>query len=207
LDALLDCRATGILLFVFSGLLGWNLFAGILQRGGNSLVAEARLISKVYFPRLLIPLAAAGSALVDFGVSTLVMVVLLFWFEVWPGSNLLLLPLGLLLILALGVGASLWLAALNVRYRDFGYTLPFLIQLWMFASPVVYGVALLESGFRPWFALNPMVGAIELLRAALLGDSSLGWDLVMPGAAISFLVLITGVLFFRRAERGFADVL
>ena len=193
------------LLFVFAGLLGWNLFAGILQRAGNSLVMEARLITKVYFPRLLIPCAAAAAALVDFVVSLAVMAALLAWHGVWPGAWLLLLPVVVAIILALGIGASLWISALNVRYRDFMYALPFLIQVWMYASPVVYGLAMVPERWRGVFALNPLVGILEGLRTAMLGG---GREVLVPlamAAGMALVAVVSGAFFFRRVERGFAD--
>lgn len=192
------------LLFVFAGLLAWHLFAGILQRAGNSLVGEARLITKVYFPRLLIPGAAAAAALVDYLVSLGVMAALLAWFGVTPGRELLLLPLVTLLTLALALGVSLWVAALNVRYRDFMYALPFVIQVWMYASPVVYGLELIPGRWQSVFALNPLVGIIEAHRWALLGGAgSLTWLAVSAAAAV--VALGSGAWFFRRVEQDFAD--
>lgn len=193
------------LLFVYCGLLGWNLFSGIMQRAGNSLVAESRLITKVYFPRLLIPLSAAVAALVDFGVSFVVLLGLLAWFGVWSGVWLLLFPIALGLVLALAIGVSLWVSALNVRYRDFSYALPFLIQVWMFASPVVYGLSLVHERWRISFGLNPMVGTLEAFRQAFLGESSLSLPLIGLSAAITGVALASGAFFFRRVEREFAD--
>ncbi|HRJ46988.1 MAG TPA: ABC transporter permease [Opitutaceae bacterium] len=192
-------------LFVFAGLLGWNLFAGILQRAGNSLVAESKLISKVYFPRLLIPCAAAAAALVDFAVSLGVMAVLLTWHGVWPGWWLALLPAVTLLTLMLAVGISLWISALNVRYRDFMYALPFLIQVWMYATPVVYGLELIPERWRALFSLNPLVGIIEGNRAALLGGGDAVLSLLLIPALATTLALATGAWFFQRVERDFAD--
>lgn len=195
------------LLFVFAGLLGWNLFVGVVQRAGNSLVAEARLITKVYFPRLLIPCAAAVSATLDFAVSLLVMAGLLAWHGVWPGEWLALLPVALAVTLAGALGVGLWVAALNVRYRDFAYALPFLLQVWMYASPVVYGMELVPERWRPLFALNPMVGVIEAMRASLLGGPAPESLLLVSSVALAVLVLLSGLFFFRRVERGFAETL
>lgn len=193
------------LLFVFAGLLVWHLFAGVLQRAGNSLVAEAKLISKVYFPRLLIPCAAAAAALVDYAVSLGVMAVLLAWHGVWPGWWLALLPVVTLLTLALAVGISLWISALNVRYRDFMYALPFLIQVWMYASPVVYGLEMIPERWRGLFAFNPLVGIIEGNRAALLGGGDAVLSHLLIPALAAGVVLVSGAYFFRRVERSFAD--
>lgn len=195
------------LLFVFAGLMGWNLFAAVVQRAGMSLVAESRLITKVYFPRLLVPLAAAGAALLDFAVSLLVMAVLLAWHGAWPGGWLVLLPLAVVLNLALAIGLGLWVAALNVRYRDFMYVLPFMLQVLMYASPVVYGLELVPDRWRTLFMLNPMVGVMEATRAAFLGwrpdVAGAVWIAVASGGAI----LASGLMFFRRVERTFADTL
>jgi lipopolysaccharide transport system permease protein len=193
--------------FVFAGLLGWNLFAGVLQRAGNSLVLEAKLITKVYFPRLLIPCASAAAALVDFAVSLVIMAALLAWYKIWPGVSLLWLPAvtGCTLLFALGM--SLWISALNVRYRDFMYALPFLIQVWMYASPVVYGMELIPDKWRPWFVLNPIAGLIEGFRCALLGTTMTTGSWLLYAAAITAVVLVSGAFFFRRIEREFADTL
>jgi lipopolysaccharide transport system permease protein len=193
------------LLFDFAGLLGWNLFAGILQRAGNSLVAEARLISKVYFPRLLIPCAAAAAAAVDFLVSLAVMAGLLVWHGVWPGAWLLLLPVVVVITLALAVGVSLWISALNVRYRDFMYALPFMIQVWMYASPVVYGLDMVPERWRGLYMLNPLTGILEGLRASVLGGEANVWAPLGVSAAMALIAVITGGFFFRRMERSFAD--
>lgn len=195
------------LLFVFAGLLGWNLFANILQRAGNSLVAEAKLITKVYFPRLLIPCAAAAAALVDYAVSLAVMAALLAWHGLWPGWGLALLPVVVVLTLALGVGLGLWVAALNVRYRDFMYALPFLIQVGLFASPVVYGLDLVPARWQPLFALNPLVGVLEGSRAALLGGGLADWSLLLVPAVAALVAVVSGAWYFRRVEQEFADVL
>ena len=193
------------LLFVFAGLLGWNLFAGVLQRAGNSLVVEARLITKVYFPRLLIPIASALAGLLDFVVSLSLMLALMAWFRVWPGWWLALLPAMVLLNLTLALGVSFWLSALNVRYRDFLYALPFFIQVWMYASPVVYGLGIILPEWRGWFALNPMTGVLEGFRQALLGTSSLTSFTVEITVLLSLFALVSGAYFFRRVEREFAD--
>jgi lipopolysaccharide transport system permease protein len=192
------------LLFVFAGLLGWNLFAGILQRAGNSLVAEARLITKVYFPRLLIPCAAAAAALVDYAVSLVVMLVLLASYGVWPGWWLALLPVVTLLTLGLAIGLSLWISALNVRYRDFMYALPFLIQVGLYASPVVYGLELIPPQWRGLYAFNPLVGILEGGRVALLGGEPVWWSLAITAAAAG-IALVSGAFLFRRVEQSFAD--
>jgi lipopolysaccharide transport system permease protein len=193
-------------LFVFAGLIGWNLFASIVQRAGQSLVAETKLITKVYFPRLLIPCAAAVAALVDYAVSLGVMAALLLWHGVWPGWWLALLPVVAAITVLLGVGLGLWVAALNVRYRDFTYALPFLIQVALYASPVVYSVELVPAHWQAVFALNPLVGLLEGSRAALLGGAA-PWALLLCPVVAAGVALLSGAWYFRRVEQDFADVL
>lgn len=193
------------LLFVFAGLLGWNMFAGILQRAGNSLVAESKLITKVYFPRILVPCAAAAAAVVDFGVSLVVMGGLLMWHEVWPGWWLGLLPVAITINVALALGISFWISALNVRYRDFMYALPFLIQVGLYVSPVVYGLELVPERWRALFVLNPLVGVLEGLRAGLLGGTASVWVPLGVAALVALGALTSGAFFFRRVERSFVD--
>ena len=195
------------ILFVFSGLLPWNYFAGALQRAGNSLITDSRLISKVYFPRLLIPLASTAAVLIDFVVTLVVFAVLMFIFHVPPTWRLLALPFFLVLTTLVAVGVSLWLSAFNVQYRDFMYAIPFLIQVWMYASPVVYATSIVPERWRALFSLNPAVGFIEGFRWSLLGSSALTPSMVLVTAAVGVLVFVSGAYIFRRVERGFADVL
>jgi lipopolysaccharide transport system permease protein len=195
------------LLFVMSGLLPWNFMAGTLQRAGSSLIADARLISKVYFPRMVIPLASAAAVLIDFTVTLAVFGLLALGFRLPMTWNLLALPLFLFLAGLVAVGVSLWLSAFNVQYRDFMYALPFIIQVWLYASPVVYGANLVPSAWRVLYSLNPAVGIIEGFRWSLLGQSTL--DLPMLGVTLTMglLLIASGAFVFRRVERGFADVI
>ena len=193
------------LLFVFAGVMGWNLFNGIIQRAGNSLVAESKLITKVYFPRLIIPLAGALSALVDFAVTLVLMAILLAIHGTWPGAWLALLPVVLAVNLALAVGLGLWISALNVRYRDFMYALPFLLQVWMYASPVVYGLSLVPERWQGWFILNPMCGVLEGFRQTFLGASGLTVPAVITTLSAAVLTLTSGAVYFRSVEQEFAE--
>jgi lipopolysaccharide transport system permease protein len=202
----LPSGGTPYLLFAFAGLLPWNLFAGILQRAGNSLIGDSRLISKVYFPRLLIPLASTGAVLVDFAVSLAVLVILLPLYHVGVTWQVLALPLFLGLALLGGAGIALWLSALNVHYRDFMYALPFVIQIWIFATPVAYAGNLIPAGWRWIYDLNPAVGYVEGFRWAILGHSTLTALTAGITAGMSVLAFVSGALFFQRIERGFADV-
>ena len=204
--AKLPSDGTPYFLFVFCGLLAWNLFAGILQRAGNSLIGDARLITKVYFPRLLIPLASAGAVLIDFAVGLAVLVVLMPFYHTVPGWQALSLPFFVVLTVVGVAGVSLWLSALNVQYRDFMYAMPFLVQIWMFATPVAYAGRLIPAQWRWLYSLNPAVGYVEGFRWALLGRSSLSASMLAITLVISGAAFLSGALVFRRIERGFADV-
>ena len=191
----------------FAALLPWQLFAYALAQSGNSMVDNAHLITKVYFPRLLVPLAAVASGLVDFAVAFVVLLALMLGYGVTPSWAILTLPLFLVLAIATAVGAGLWLSALNVRYRDVRYVIPFLTQLWLFLTPVAYPSSLVPERWRPLMGLNPMAGVVEGFRWALLDDAP-----PPSGAMLGVSVLVTGVLlvgglfYFRRTERTFADV-
>jgi lipopolysaccharide transport system permease protein len=194
-------------LFAYAALLPWDLFAGALQRAGGSVVASSNLVTKVYFPRLLIPMSAVLAGVIDFGISMVVLGGMMAWYGVpltW--RTLALVPLILLALLtALAVGT--WLAALNVEYRDVGYVIPFLIQMWMYASPVVYSANMVPSGFwRIIYGLNPMAGVIQGFRWALLGSAPPG-DLIWVSVIVVAALLVSGVAYFRHVERGFADVI
>jgi len=193
------------ILFVFAGVAIWNYFAAVLQRAGNSLITDARLITKVYFPRIAMPLASTFSALIDLAVSLGVLGVLMMLYGVYPTWRILTLPLFIGLAALTATGVSLWLSALNVRYRDFVHAMPFLIQVWMFASPVVYETTIVPQKWRLVYGLNPAVAFIEGVRWAVLGTSSLTPQMVGVSTAFSALVFVGGAFFFRRVERGFAD--
>jgi lipopolysaccharide transport system permease protein len=193
------------LLFVFAGVAVWNYFAGVLQRAGNSLLTDARLITRVYFPRLAIPLASTFSALIDLSVSLVVLGVLMMVYRVTPTWRILTLPLFIGLAAVTATGVSLWLAALNVRYRDFVHAMPFMIQVWMFASPVAYATTIVPERWRLLYGLNPAVAFIEGTRWAILGSSSVTPQIVAVAIVFSTAVFVGGAFFFRRVERGFAD--
>jgi len=193
-------------LFALSALLPWQLFATALQRSSVSLVGNANLITKIYFPRLAIPLSTVFAALVDFGVSFVVLLIVMVYYGAWPGWHILwTLPIVLLtLITALSVG--LWFSALNVQYRDIQHMVPFIIQVWMYASPIVYPIETIPEGlWRSLYGLNPMVGVIQGFRWALLGGDPP--DLTMAiSMGVVLILLITGIFYFRRMEKTFADV-
>jgi len=193
-------------LFVLSGLLPWQLFASSLTRAGGSLVQNANLLTKVYFPRLIIPLAAAIAGLVDFAISLILLVAVLIYYGVRPGWQMLALPLFVMLALLAAIAIGLWLSALNVRYRDIQVGLPFLIQIWFFATPVAYSASLVGGGLtRLLYDLNPMASVIQGFRWSLTGGPAPGIQL-LGSTALLLAILIGGLIYFRRAEKTFADV-
>jgi lipopolysaccharide transport system permease protein len=193
-------------LFAFAALLPWNYFAGALNRAGTSLVNNANLITKIYFPRLIIPLAGVINGLVDFGISLIVLVALMIYYGVVPNAAVLLLPFFLLMAIGTALGVSLWLAALGVQYRDVNYLLPFLSQVWMYATPVVYPASLFPERWRPLLGLNPMAGVVEGFRWALTGSGDAPGPLLLVSVGIIVVLLVSGLVFFRNTERTFADV-
>ena len=194
-------------MFSLAALLPWHLFQGALQRSGISLVGNANLLTKVYFPRLIIPFSAASAGLVDFGISFLVLVGLMLYFHVPFTTNMLWLPLLVLLALVAALSVGLWLSALNVQYRDVQHIIPFLLQAWMYASPVVYSIDLIpaEGPWRLIFGLNPMTGVIQGFRWALLGSNPPD-SLMIVSVIMVLLLLVSGLFYFRRMERNFADM-
>jgi len=192
--------------FSFTGLLPWQFFAGALSRSGASLVGNAPLLTKVYFPRLVIPISAVLAGLVDLGVSFLVLIGLMAAYGIAPAWHVVFLPLFVVLALATALAVSLWLSALNVLYRDVQYIIPFLVQLWMFVSPVIYPIDKIPAGaLRTAFALNPMTGVIGGFRWALLGQQFPG-GYVWISIGVVAVLLFGGLFYFKRMERVFADV-
>ncbi len=194
-------------LFVVSGLVPWFYFSNATSGASGSIVSNTQLISKVYFPRLAIPLAALVANLVDFGIGLLLELVLLVIFGVPLGLHLLAVPVLVALIILTALGVSVWLSALDVQYRDVRYAVPFFMQVWLFASPVIYSVADVPERWRPVLALNPMTGVIEGFRWALLGTGDAPLGALAITAAIVAVLVSTGLLYFRRMERTFADVI
>jgi lipopolysaccharide transport system permease protein len=186
---------------------GWIYFSGALQRASSSLVSNSQLISKVYFPRLIIPLAHTLAVLVDFAVMLVLLLALMAFYHVWPTWRLATLPLFMLLGTLAATGVSLWLSAMSVKYRDFMYALPFLIQVWMYATPIVYASSLIPVRWRTLYALNPLVGFIEGFRWCTLGKSALNAEMLLSSTVIALVFFVGGAFFFRRTERTFADVI
>jgi len=194
-------------IFTYAALLPWSYFAQSLNACSNSLVGNSHLITKVYFPRLIIPISSALSGLVDFAISFSILLAMMFYYQITPTLVVLLLPLLMLMAMATALGAGLWLSALNVQYRDIRFSLSFLVQFWFFATPVVYPSSLVPGMARFFYGLNPMVGVIEGFRGALLGKGQIVGPMFVVSIILVALLLITGCFYFRRMEKGFADVM
>jgi lipopolysaccharide transport system permease protein len=193
-------------IFYYSALLPWMYFAGALQNATSTIVENQRLITKVYFPRLVLPFSSVLSGLVDFGISFLMFVAMMFYYRIRPDWALLMLPVFLLLSVLTALGVGLWLSALNAIYRDVRYVVPFLVQFWMFASPVAYPSSLVPARWRWLYGLNPMAGVIEGFRWSLTGHGDPPGRLVLVSASVVVVVLLSGVAYFQKMETLVADV-
>lgn len=194
-------------LFVLCGLIPWTYFSRSLAGASDSLVSASGLVSKVYFPRLILPLSKTLSGLVDLAIAFVLMVVVLFWYRVIPGWQLLLLPMFILISLATALSIGLWLTALNVKYRDVGLLVPFVVQVWMYASPIAYSTSIVPSKWLWIYSLNPMVGVVEGFRWSLLGKSPPDPVAMAVSGGIMLALFVSGLAYFRRTERTFADVI
>ena len=194
-------------IFAFCGLLPWNYFARCLADSSDSLVGSANLVTKVYFPRLILPLSRVIAGLIDLGISLVIAAGMMLWYRITPSQGVWLLPLFVLVTALSAFGVGLWLTALNVRYRDVKFIVPFLIQCWMYASPVAYSTALVPTRYQWLYGLNPMVGVIEGFRWALLGRAAPNAQMMFASVAIVTVILAGGIAYFRRMERTFADVI
>jgi lipopolysaccharide transport system permease protein len=193
-------------LFSYTALLPWQLFAYALTESSNSVVANERLITKVYFPRLVVPLASILAGLVDFVIAFTLVIGMMVWYGVRPTWAVLTLPFFVVLAMVTALGVGLWLSALNVQYRDVRYTLNFIVQFWLFASPVAYSSTLVPARWRPFYGLNPMAGVIEGFRWALLGKVHSPGTMLWVSVVVVALVLVGGLYYYRRMEKTFADV-
>lgn len=193
--------------FTFAALLPWQLFSQALIRSSDSLVANERLITKVYFPRLVIPISAVLGGLVDFGIAFLVLIVLMLFFGIVPTVALITLPFFILLAITTALAVGLWFSALNAQYRDVRYVIPFLTQVWLFATPIAYPSSLIPEPWRMWYGINPMAGVVEGFRWALLGTSWSNAPLLLVSSIIVAVLLVSGLAYFRRMEKTFVDVL
>jgi lipopolysaccharide transport system permease protein len=193
-------------LFSYTALLPWQLFAYALTESSNSVVANERLITKVYFPRLVVPLASIFAGLVDFVIAFTLLIGMMVWYGVRPTWAILTLPFFVMLAIATALGVGLWLSALNVQYRDVRYTLNFIVQFWLFASPVAYSSTLVPLQWRPFYGLNPMAGVIEGFRWALLGKAQAPGAMLGVSVVVVGVILVGGLYYYRRMEKTFADV-
>ena len=200
-------------IFSYTALLPWGLFTKAISDAGRSLVANRAMITKIYFPRLAIPLASVVSGVVDFAIAFVVLVGMIIYYNLVPGgeyhvtisANVLFMPLFLLLALVTALGTGLWLSALNVTYRDINYILPFLTQFWLFITPIAYPSSMIPEKWRLLYGLNPMTGVVEGFRWSLLSSESAPGPMLLVSTAIALLLLISGLFYFRRMERTFAD--
>jgi lipopolysaccharide transport system permease protein len=195
-------------LLVFSGMVPWYFFSSSVSESSGSLISNSNLLSKVYFPRILVPSSSVLVAAVDFLIAMALLLLTMLYFGVWPSWRLLTLPLFLAVAFSSSLGIGLWLSALNVRYRDFQFVVPFILQFGLYLSPVGFSSSVVPPQWTLVYAMNPMVGVIDGFRWAILGgDFSLRWDVQVISVMVGFTLLITGIAFFRRFERGMADVI
>ena len=193
-------------LFSFTALVPWTFFVMAVQQSSNSVVGSANLISKVYFPRLAIPVATVLAAMVDFGISFVVLLGMMIYYRRMPTVHALYVPFFVLLAFLASLGVGLWLSALNVKYRDIRYVVPFLLQFWMFASPIVYPTSMLPARWRTLYALNPMVGVVDGMRWSLLGTHTAPGPVIAVSALTTLLFALGGAMYFRKMENRFADI-
>ena len=193
-------------LFSFCALVPWTYFSGTLSLAGNSLVSNANLVTKVYFPRVLLPAATVLSGMLDFLIGSVFLVFMMIYYHVKPGWHLVFVPLFVLSMMLLALGISMFLAAFNVRYRDVKYALPFIVQIWLFVTPIIYPVSYLPAKYQKLLALNPMAVIIEGLRACLFSTRQMPWKLAGISWAVTLVFLIIGAVYFRKTEKTFADI-
>ncbi|MDA8090756.1 MAG: ABC transporter permease [Nitrospiraceae bacterium] len=193
-------------LFSYSALVPWTFFANGLNTGSNSLVSGSNLLQKIYFPRLIMPLATVFSGIVDFLLALAVLFAMMFYYGLTGTVNVVWLPCFLLLAFITSLGVALWLSAMNVQFRDVKYVIPFLTQIWLFATPIAYPSTLLHGVWRTLYGLNPMVGVVEGFRWALLGTNTAPGPMIIVSAAAALVLAVTGAFYFRRMEKTFADV-
>lgn len=194
-------------IFSYSGVLLWTYFSHAVTMSSNSVVSQSNLITKIYFPRLLMPVAAATAGLIDYFIALSILCLMMIWYGVTPNPTILFLPFSVLFSYMAAIGVGMWLSALNVKYRDIRYVVPFLIQLWLFATPVIYPNTLVPEKYRWLISLNPMSGVIDAHRACILGHKSIDWYSLGISLATTIVLLITGIFYFRRMEEDFADII
>ena len=193
-------------IFAYTALVPWTFFANGLNQASNSLVGSANLIKKVYFPRLVVPISSVISGVVDFVLAFIVLLGMMLFYGIFPTVNIIWLPFLLLLTFIISMGTGLWLSALNVQFRDVRYTVPFLTQFWLFATPIAYPSSLLSEPWRTLYGINPMVGVVEGFRWALLGTDTAPGAIILVSSLVALALLVGGAFYFKRLERSFADV-
>ncbi len=204
--AKVDSNGVPYAIFSYTALVPWTYFANALTESTSSLVANANMLKKIYFPRVLLPLASLVARAVDFAIALIFLVVLMLWYRLYPTWNVLVIPLLVLILVLAASGLGLALTAMAIQYRDVAYAMNFVVQLLMYAAPVVYPTTLIPEPYRIWYALNPMVGVIEGFRSALLGTIPMPWHWIALGGLSSVAMVACGLLYFRSRERFFADV-
>jgi lipopolysaccharide transport system permease protein len=204
--AKVDSNGVPYSIFSFTALVPWTYFANAVTEGCASLVTNAPMLSKVYFPRVVLPFAAAVARILDFAIAFLFLLVMMLYFQIMPNWGIIALPFLAMILILSASGLGLWLTALAIQYRDINYAMSFIVQLLMYAAPVVYPTSLIPERFQVFYAMNPMVGVIEGFRAALLGTIPMPWQWIRIGAASAIILFTTGLMYFRSRERIFADV-
>jgi lipopolysaccharide transport system permease protein len=195
-------------IMVFAALLPWQFFATAFAEAGNSMINNASMVSKVYFPRLIIPTSAVIVSFVDFLISFSILIVLMAWYEYMPDARILILPVYIVLVFAISFGAGLWVAALNVRYRDFRYVIPFVVQMGLYISPVGFSSSIVPDQWKLLYSINPMVGVIDGFRWAIIGgDYQIYWPGLILSIALVIILVVSGIFYFRKTEKTFADVI
>jgi len=193
--------------FNFTAMVAWTYFSNAISDAGNSLISSTNLLSKVYFPRLIIPSSPVLAGLLDFAIAFVILLGMMIYYKIYPTLLILMTPLLVLLMVLTASGVGMFLAALNAQYRDIRYTMPFLIQIWMFASPIVYPASIIPGEYRFLYALNPMVGVIEGFRSALLGTTAFPLGMILISSAVSLVLFLIGIMYFKQTERYFADII
>lgn len=193
-------------IFSFAALLPWTYFSGALTGSINSLIQGQAIFTKVYFPRIFIPLVPVFSKLVDLGIGLVFLFGLMLWFGMTPGASLIFLPIPLVIAVLTASGAGLWLSSLAVQYRDVKHGAQFLVQILMYAAPVVWPASLIPEAYRGWYAFYPMAGVIEGFRSAILGQQPMPWEMLAKGSLVAVVIFLLGALYYRKTEQGFADV-
>jgi len=204
--ARVDSEGVPYAIFSFTALVPWTFFSSSLTSASGSLINSKNLLTKIYFPRLVIPLSPVIGKLIDFGISLLILIGLMFWYGVIPTIWTLMIPVFIIVMMLTAAGAGMWLTALSIQYRDIRYGAEFFIQLLMYGSPVIYATSIIPEKYQIIYALNPMVGVIEGFRAALLGTRAMPWNLIGIGSLMAIAFFLSGALYFRSMERYFADV-